>query len=52
MPRKGWVNIALPKEIVDIIDEVVKDPKFGYRSRNDFVLDAVRIRLRELGYLK
>jgi len=52
MPRRGWVTVALPEELVRIIDQVVASGKFGYRSRQDFVIDAVRIRLRELGYLK
>jgi len=49
MPRK-WVTIALPEEIVEKIDEVVKSQKYGFRSRGDFVLEAVKLRLREFGY--
>ena len=48
--RDDWVTIALPKEIVDRIDAVVESKKFGFRSRADFVLEAVKMKLREFGY--
>jgi len=50
MPRKGWKNIALPEEIVDMIDKAVKNSKYGFRSRTDLVLEAVKNKLKELGY--
>ena len=53
MPRKGWVNVSIPEEMAELIDEIVEKRKvYGYRSRQDFVIDAIRRRLRELGYLK
>jgi len=50
MPRKGWKNIALPEEIVDIIDKAINNSKYGFRSRTDLVLEAVKNKLKELGY--
>jgi len=50
MPRKGWVNVSLPEEIVERIDKAVGNSKHGFRSRADFVLEAVKNNLRELGY--
>jgi len=50
MPRTGWITVALPEELVEYIDEVVKSKKYGYRSRAEFVVDAVRRRLEELGF--
>jgi len=50
MPRKGWKNIALPEEIVDMIDKAVKNSKYGFRSRTNLVLEAVKDKLKELGY--
>jgi len=50
MPRKGWKNIALPEEIVAMIDKAVKSSKYGFRSRTDLVLEAVKNKLKELGY--
>ena len=51
-PRIKWGTVRLPQQLIDIIDEVVKSGKYGYTSVSDFVTDAVRKRLRELGYLK
>ena len=50
VPRNGWVNISLPEEIVKIIDQVVIDKKYGFRSRSGLVLEAVKNQLRELKY--
>ena len=52
MPPKGWVSISIPKDLAELIDEVVQNKVYGYRNRTEFVIDAIRIRLRELGYLK
>jgi hypothetical protein len=54
MPRKckgrgEWVYVGLPKEIVDIIDKVVESRKWGFRSRNDHVIEAVKTDLRSRG---
>ena len=50
MPRKGWKSIALPEEIVALIDKTVENSKYGFRSRTDLVLEAVKDKLKELGY--
>ena len=42
----------LPPYLVRIIDEIVKEGILGYRSRDEFVADAVRRRLEELGFIK
>lgn len=44
--------MALPEEIVERIDRVVESREHGFRSRNEFVLEAVKWRLKELGYYK
>ena len=47
--EKDWIYIGLPKEIVDKINMVVKSKKWGFRSRNDYVLEAVKMDLRSRG---
>ncbi len=47
---KGYVYVAIPKKLADIIDKAIE--RLGYRSRNEFVIDAVRKRLEELGLLR
>jgi len=48
--RGDWVYVALPKEIVDRIEEVIGTRKWGFRSRNDYVLEAVKNDLKTRGY--
>ncbi|MEM2263467.1 MAG: CopG family transcriptional regulator [Candidatus Bathyarchaeia archaeon] len=48
--RKEWVYVGLPAEIVNLIDQVIAAKKWGFRSRNEFVLEAVKMRLKQLGY--
>ena len=40
--RGEWVYVGLPEEIVDRIDKVIESRKGGFRSRNDYVLEAVK----------
>jgi len=44
----GFVKI--PKDLIDEIDEILG--KYGYRSRSEFVKDAIRSLLREYGIFK
>lgn len=53
-PRKteGKTSISVEVSLVKIIDEVVASGKHGYANRPDFVRDAIRRRLRELGFIQ
>jgi len=44
-----YVTVKIPRELADIIDQHA--PRFGYRSRTEFVVEAVREKLLELGYV-
>ena len=49
--RRGhWVSVGIPKEIVDRIDQVIESEQWGFRSRNDYVLEAVKTDLKVRGY--
>ena len=48
MAASTFTTIALPDELIKEIDEVIKLKKMGYRSRPEFVKDAVRKLLREV----
>jgi hypothetical protein len=48
--RGNWVYFGLPKEIFDRIDTVIESGKWGFRSRNDYALEAVKMDLRTHGY--
>ncbi len=51
-PRDEWTYINLPTELAQQIDDLVNARKHGYRSRSDFVADAVRQLLKQLKPLK
>ena len=50
MGRGNWVNVSIPKEIADRIDKVIESRQWGFRSRNDYILEAVKTDLRSRGY--
>jgi metal-responsive CopG/Arc/MetJ family transcriptional regulator len=48
MPSKGYVTIALPKIIIEQVEEIIKDKKHGYVSRPEFIKEAIREKIRTL----
>jgi len=46
--REGWTYVNLPRELADKIDKLLGTRLHGYRSRGDFIADAVRRRLDDL----
>jgi len=47
---KKFVSISLPKDLVDKVDLIIKAGTLGYDSRPEFIKEAIRKRLSELGY--
>jgi Arc/MetJ-type ribon-helix-helix transcriptional regulator len=52
MPKEGYTSVSISNEIIEKIDVVIESGKTTYRTRSDFIKDALRIRLRELGIIK
>ena len=48
----GYTNIPLPNELVNQIDNEIKHGESGYKTKSEFVKEAVREKLRELIKLK
>ena len=48
MAGKGFVTVALPFELVQEIDNIVKAKKYGYRNRPEVVKEGVRKLIREI----
>jgi hypothetical protein len=44
-------HVKLPAVLMDLIERLVKDGTFGYRSPAEFVVEAVRRRLEDLGLM-
>lgn len=43
-----YSNIALPNDLVEKIDSIITHSKMGYKTRGEFVKEAVRILLKEI----
>jgi len=45
--QADYIFVKIPKSLLDEVDEILG--KHGYRSRSEFVKDAIRSLLREYG---
>lgn len=43
-----YTNVALPVDLISQVDNVIKEKGMGYKSRGEFVKEAVRNLLKEL----
>ncbi|MFH1897091.1 MAG: ribbon-helix-helix domain-containing protein [Candidatus Desantisbacteria bacterium] len=46
MPRKGYTTIALPNILLDQVDEIVQDKRYGYISKPELIKEAIRENIR------
>lgn len=51
MAEGDYVGVRLPKKLTDEIDVLVAQGHLGFRSRAEFITDAIRRRLEDLGFL-
>ena len=51
-PHKKYTNIPLPDELAKQIENVIKTAELGYKTKSEFVKEAVRERLIELAEFK
>ena len=52
MLMRRYTNIPLPDELAKQIDNVIKTAELGYKTKSEFVKEAVRERLIELAKFK
>lgn len=50
--KRSYTTVSIPLVLAHRIDKIVESGRGGYTNRTDFVLDAVRTRLRELDMLE
>lgn len=48
---RKYINIPLPVELANQIDNVIKISQLGYKTKSEFVKEAVREKLIELSKL-
>ncbi len=51
-PARNYTTVTVPNSLMSKVDLVVKNEKYGYQNRTDFIFEAIRKRLRELGLLE
>ena len=44
------ITVSISRKLIERIDEVIESGKTTYTTRSDFIKDALRKRLRELGF--
>ena len=52
MADEDYLSVRLPKELMTEIDRLISRRAFGFRSRAEFIADAVRRRLEEISGLE
>jgi len=52
MGRRRYTTVSIPTEFMERIDKIIADAKYGYKSRAEFVNEAIRRRLEELKPLR
>ena len=53
MPKKGYKSVTIPEDLYEMIKKIVKERReLGYNNVSEFIRDAIRCKLRELGYLR
>ena len=53
MPKEGYRTITIPESMYKIIKDIVRNrPELGYSNISEFVREAVRDKLKKLGYIK
>ncbi len=45
---RKYTNVALPSDLIEQIDKIIKKKGLGYKSRGELVKDAVRNLLKEI----
>ena len=48
MAAKGYTTIALPNSLIKEIDNIIKKDTLGYKSRPEFIKEAIREKIMNL----
>lgn len=48
-PESSHITVSISRKIIKKIDELIESEDNTYTTRSDFIKDALRIRLRDLG---
>ena len=46
---REYTTISIPDELIDLIEETIrKRPEMAYRNRSEFIIEAIREKIRGL----
>lgn len=48
---RSYINIPLPDELADRINNIIKTANLGYKTKSEFVKEAVREKLIKLNMI-
>lgn len=48
MADPNYLNVRLPKQLITQVDRIVDRKALGFRSRAEFIADAIRRRLEQI----
>ncbi len=48
MADPNYLNVRLPKQLIAQVDRIVDRKALGFRSRAEFIADAIRRRLEQI----
>jgi len=49
---RRYTNVALPSDLIEQIDKIIKKGNLGYKSRGEFAKEAVRNLLKDIKRLE
>ena len=52
MPDDNYLGVRLPRELVERVDALVDRRVLGFRSRAEFIADAIRRRLDQIAEME
>ena len=52
MPDDNYLGVRLPRELVERVDALVDRRVLGFRSRAEFIADAIRRRLEQMSEME
>ncbi|MFW9989968.1 MAG: ribbon-helix-helix domain-containing protein [Candidatus Odinarchaeota archaeon] len=44
-----YITVSLPRNLIDKVEELINSGEIAYTSKADFIKDAIRMKLRDLG---
>ena len=43
------MSVSIPTKLMEVIDEVIESGETTYNSKTEFIKEAIRMRLRDMG---